>query len=146
MWLQTDDVAAIGAETDLVDAGWRDHELPATAVRAGDDSLSWLAYLLGRYRSGDMSLPQDSGLPWEPTREFPGGDPGQAGATLALPEGKDTMPVISDIDLPWPGAVVDLGPIELAERHWGIVGTIPYDGHVVLAIIRSPVTPTGTRS
>ena len=53
------------------------------------------------------------------------------------------MPVISDIASTWPDAVVDLGPIELAEHHWGIVGMIPYEGHVVLAIIRSPLTPSG---
>jgi len=56
------------------------------------------------------------------------------------------MPVIADIDRGWPGAVVDLGPIELSDHHWGIVGTIPYDGHVVLAIIPSPVAPSGPRS
>jgi len=51
------------------------------------------------------------------------------------------MPTTLDIDLTWPGAVVDLGPIELADRHWGIVGSIPYDGHVVLAIIHGPYPP-----
>lgn len=56
------------------------------------------------------------------------------------------MTVISDIDRTWPDALVDLGPIELADSYWGIVGTIPYEGHVVLAIVSSPLTPSGCRS
>lgn len=56
------------------------------------------------------------------------------------------MTVISDIDRLWPDALVDLGPIELADRYWGIVGMIPYEGHVVLAIIGRPPTPSGLRS
>jgi hypothetical protein len=63
-----------------------------------------------------------------------------------MPARKDAMAVISDIDRTWPEAVVDLGPIELTDRHWGLVGTIPYDGHVVLAIIRSPFAPSGPPS
>jgi hypothetical protein len=53
------------------------------------------------------------------------------------------MTVTSDIDRRWPDAVVDIGPIELADHYWGIVGTIPYEGHVVLAIIGRPLTPSG---
>lgn len=56
------------------------------------------------------------------------------------------MTVTTDIDRTWPAAVVDIGPIELADHYWGIVGTIPYDGHVVLAVIGSPPTPSGLRS
>lgn len=56
------------------------------------------------------------------------------------------MTVISDIDRTWPDALVDLGPIELADHYWGIVGMIPYEGHVVLAIIGRPRTPSGSRS
>lgn len=55
------------------------------------------------------------------------------------------MAVIPDIDRTWPDALVDLGPIELAEHYWGIVGTIPYEGHVVLAIIVTPRAPSGSR-
>ena len=44
------------------------------------------------------------------------------------------MNVISDIQT-WPEAVVDIGPIELTENHWVIVGSIPYDGHVILAVL-----------
>lgn len=54
---------------------------------------------------------------------------------------EDAMTVISDIAQTWPEAVVDIGPIELTEHYWGIVGSIPYDGHVVLAIIASAPTP-----
>jgi hypothetical protein len=86
------------------------------------------------------------GVAWELTREFHGGDAGRQGATVMLPARKDAMAVTADIDLTWPDAVVDLGPIELADRHWGIVGTIPYDGHVVLAIIRSPFVSRAPRS
>jgi hypothetical protein len=53
------------------------------------------------------------------------------------------MTVISDIDRKWPDAFVDLGLIELADHYWGIVGTIPYEGHVVLAVIVSPRPPRG---
>ena len=56
------------------------------------------------------------------------------------------MTVISDIDRTWPDAFVDLGPIELADHYWGIVGTIPYEGHVVLAIIVSPRRTSEVRS
>jgi hypothetical protein len=34
-------------------------------------------------------------------------------------------------------AGVDIGPIEHTDHYWGIVGSIPYDGHVVLAVIGS---------
>jgi hypothetical protein len=50
------------------------------------------------------------------------------------------MTIASDIVQTWQGAVVDMGPIELSDHYWGIVGSIPYDGHVVLA-----VTPTAPR-
>lgn len=46
------------------------------------------------------------------------------------------------IDQTWPDAIVDIGPIELADHYWGIVGSIPYDGHVVLAV--SPTPPSWT--
>ena len=45
------------------------------------------------------------------------------------------MTVLSNIDDMWPEAVVDIGPIEITDHYWAIVGTIPYDGHVVLAVI-----------
>jgi hypothetical protein len=50
---------------------------------------------------------------------------------------EDAMTVISDINQTWPDAIVDIGPIELTDHYWGIVGSIPYDGHVVLAVIGS---------
>ncbi|HKE72299.1 MAG TPA: hypothetical protein VKB57_01720 [Acidimicrobiales bacterium] len=55
------------------------------------------------------------------------------------------MAMIPDIDRPWPDALVDLGPIELTEHYWGIVGTIPYEGHVVLAIVTGPRMPGRSR-
>jgi hypothetical protein len=58
------------------------------------------------------------------------------------------MTVISDITQTWPDAVVDIGPIgpiELTDHYWGIVGSIPYDGHVILAVIASPPTPRALR-
>jgi len=61
---------------------------------------------------------------------------GDAGLTRE----EEAMTVISDIARyrqMWPDAVVDIGPIELTDHHWGIVGLIPYDGHVVLAVIGS---------
>ena len=51
------------------------------------------------------------------------------------------MTLIPDIDRTWPDALVDLGPVELADSYWGVVGAIPYDGHVILAIVSGPVTP-----
>jgi hypothetical protein len=45
------------------------------------------------------------------------------------------MTAIVDINQTWPNAIVDIGPIELTDHYWGIVGSIPYDGHVVLAVI-----------
>ena len=47
------------------------------------------------------------------------------------------MTLASDIAQTWPDAVVDIGPIELTDHFWGIVGSIPYDGHVVLAVVRT---------
>ena len=55
---------------------------------------------------------------------------------------EDAMTVISDINQTWPNAVVDIGPIELSDHYWAIVGSIPYDGHVVLAV--SPTAPSWT--
>jgi len=56
------------------------------------------------------------------------------------------MTIVSDIPQPWPDAVVDIGPIELSPGHWGVVGLIPYDGHVVLTVIRTPGKQRGARS
>jgi hypothetical protein len=56
------------------------------------------------------------------------------------------MTVIADIDRTWPEAVVDIGPIELTDHYWGIVGTIPYDGHVVLAVSLTAPAWTGLAS
>ena len=56
------------------------------------------------------------------------------------------MTIASDIVQTWPGAVVDIGPIELSDHHWGIVGSIPYDGHVVLAVFDSPPPRRAPRS
>ena len=53
------------------------------------------------------------------------------------------MTTASDIVLTWPDAVVDIGPIELRAGHWGVVGLIPYDGHVVLALSRTPPAERG---
>ena len=54
------------------------------------------------------------------------------------------MPLASDTTPTWPEAYVDIGPIELAIGHWGVVGLIPYDGHVVLALVTAP--PQGRRT
>jgi hypothetical protein len=59
---------------------------------------------------------------------------------------EDAMTVISDINQRWPDAVIDIGPIELTDHYWGIVGSIPYDGHVVLAVIGGPPTPSTRRA
>lgn len=56
------------------------------------------------------------------------------------------MTITSDISKAWPDAIVDIGPIELSAGHWGVVGLIPYDGHVVLAVIRTPPGRRGTPS
>ncbi len=59
------------------------------------------------------------------------------------------MTVISDITQTWPEAVIDIGPIQLTHHYWGIVGSIPYDGHVVLAVSPTPPSwgaPGGTTS
>jgi len=45
------------------------------------------------------------------------------------------MTIASEIAQPWPDAFVDIGPIELTTGYWGVVGLIPYDGHVVLAVV-----------
>jgi hypothetical protein len=51
------------------------------------------------------------------------------------------MTIASDITPAWPEAVIDIGPIELSAGYWGVVGLIPYDGHVVLAVVTSAPTP-----
>lgn len=45
------------------------------------------------------------------------------------------MTTASDTSSAWPNSIVDIGPIELCAGYWGVVGLIPYDGHVVLAVI-----------
>lgn len=55
------------------------------------------------------------------------------------------MTIPSDTALAWPDAYVDIGPIELSTDHWGVVGLIPYDGHVVLAVINNPHRSATTR-
>ncbi len=67
------------------------------------------------------------------------------------------MTVVGDIRRTWPAvtvdagaalpeAILDLGPVELSDHHWGIVGSIAYDGHVVLALLPTPPRPKGLRS
>ena len=56
------------------------------------------------------------------------------------------MTIASDIAQTWPDAVVDIGPIELTDHFWGIVGSIPYDGPVVLAVVRTAPTWGAARS
>ena len=69
-----------------------------------------------------------------------------AGARRSLgPQGR-TMTVGADVPYTWPNAIVDLGPIELRAGHWGLVGLIPYDGHVVLAVSPAPPTWDGAGS
>jgi hypothetical protein len=48
------------------------------------------------------------------------------------------MTIATDICQTWPDAIVDIGPIELCAGYWGVVGLIPYDGHVVLAVSTTP--------
>lgn len=48
------------------------------------------------------------------------------------------MPITTDTIPTLPDAFVDLGPLELAAGYWGLVGLIPYDGHVVLAVVGPP--------
>jgi hypothetical protein len=59
---------------------------------------------------------------------------------------EDAMTVISDINQTGPDAIVDIGPIELTDHYWAIVGSIPYDGHVVLAVSPTPLSWTASRS
>lgn len=56
------------------------------------------------------------------------------------------MITVSDIARAWPDAIVDIGPIELIDRYWAVVGSIPYDGHVVLAVSPTPPSWTAPRS
>jgi hypothetical protein len=56
------------------------------------------------------------------------------------------MTITSDIAQTWPNAVVDIGPIELTDHYWGIVGSIPYEGHVVLAVTQTAPRWGVTRS
>lgn len=55
------------------------------------------------------------------------------------------MLTASDTTPTWPAAVVDIGPIELSAGYWGVVGLIPYDGHVVLAVVNPPSPSRRTR-
>ena len=48
------------------------------------------------------------------------------------------MTIVSEIPETWPDAIVDIGPIQLCRGHWGVVGFIAYEGHVVLAVIPGP--------
>jgi hypothetical protein len=50
------------------------------------------------------------------------------------------MTIGADVPYTWPNAIVDVGPIELRAGSWGLVGLVPFDGHVVLAV--SPMPPT----
>jgi hypothetical protein len=68
--------------------------------------------------------------------------PAREGGDIAK---EDPMTTLADITRTWPTAVVDIGPIELTEHRWGIVGTIPYDGHVVLAVIEGTTSDWATR-
>lgn len=54
--------------------------------------------------------------------------------------------IVSDTKPAWPDAIIDIGPIEISDHRWGIVGLIPYDGHVVLEIIGTSPAPRGTGS
>jgi hypothetical protein len=56
------------------------------------------------------------------------------------------MTVIPDIIRTWPDVIVDIGPIQLADHYWATVGSIPYDGHVVLAVSPNPPSWTAPRS
>lgn len=56
------------------------------------------------------------------------------------------MTVISDLPESWPNAIVDIPPLELSAGYWAVVGLIPYEGHVVLAVSRTPPFLKGTHS
>jgi hypothetical protein len=56
------------------------------------------------------------------------------------------MTAISDITQKWPDAIVDTGAIRLSDHYWGIVGLIPDDGHVVLAVSQTPPNSTAPPS
>jgi hypothetical protein len=56
------------------------------------------------------------------------------------------MTIAADMPQTWPDVIVDIGPIELSAGHWGVVGLVPYDGHVVLAVIHTPGRSRGARS
>jgi hypothetical protein len=46
----------------------------------------------------------------------------------------------SDIVQLRPDPFIDVGSVELTDHWWGIVGVIPYEGHVLLAV--SDLGPT----
>ena len=56
------------------------------------------------------------------------------------------MTILSDIPQAWPEAIADIGPIEISAGYWGVVGLIPYAGHVVLEVISTPPGRRGTRT
>ena len=66
------------------------------------------------------------------------------------------MTVVGDIRRTWPAvtvdagaalpeAILDLGPVELSDHHWGSSAR-SHDGHVVLALLPTPPRPKGLRS
>jgi hypothetical protein len=59
---------------------------------------------------------------------------------------RSAMTVIPDIVRTWPDVIVDIGPIQLADHYWATVGSIPYDGHVVLAVSPNPPSWTAPHS
>jgi hypothetical protein len=76
-------------------------------------------------------------------------------STEAIPAGErdsgvigkeDAMTPISDITQKWPDAIVDTGAIRRSDHYWGIVGLIPDDGHVVLAVSQTPPNSTAPPS
>jgi hypothetical protein len=83
----------------------------------------------------------------EETRVFDGFEVRAGRAGLVSPEqgrsglvkgDRGSMTILSDISQAWPQAIVDIGPIEISAGYCGVVGLIPYDGHVVLDVIPTP--------
>jgi len=108
----------------------------------------------GRDRTADPEPPPDFGLV-EPLTVPAIAESAEAVIEdLDAPQGRsglvkgdrESMTILSDIPQVWPEAIVDIGPIEISAGYWGVVGLIPYDGHVVLEVIPTPPGRRGTRT
>src|SRR5690606_153790 len=92
--------------------------------------------------------PRPAGPLGTPTvaRGSPGRDGGRSegGPMTVAGDIMRTWPEVTvDAGTVLPEAILDVGPVELSDHHWGIAGSIPYGGHVVLALFASAPGPRG---